>query len=253
MSDPGRFVIVVIVPLIIIVMFFIPQQQNKKQNKNTNDKKNEGVKDPISKLDHIVIASSDLGTLASEFHLLTGVKPILGGRHEGIGTANQLIGLGEGMYIELIGPDPTQDDPAQPRPLRVDEVTGTTVVGWAVRTDDMNAQVTAARKAGYDPGDPKPMNRRPPTGKVLEWILTPLTGGLDGTIPFLIDWQDSEHPSSGLPGVTLISLTLTHPQPDEVRSSLEAVGALGFVSEIRRGDVGLALELETPNGRVSIN
>ncbi len=206
----------------------------------------------MSQLDHIVIAAPDLDALVDEFHALTGVQPEPGGRHVGKGTANQLVGLGEGRYIELIGPDPSQDEPTEPRPLRVDEVTATTVVGWAVRPDDIGARVTAAREADYDPGDPNPMERRTPDGELLAWRLTPPRGGLDGTIPFLIDWQDSAHPSNGLPAVTLLSLTLTHPDPDAVRAALEAVDALELVTDILQGEASLAVELETPHGRVRI-
>ena len=65
-------------------------------NKKTLGKENEGVKNHKVQLDHIVIASPDLEALASEFHELTGVKPMPGGRHEGRGTANQIVGLGKG-------------------------------------------------------------------------------------------------------------------------------------------------------------
>ncbi len=204
----------------------------------------------MSQLDHIVIAAPDLKALAAEFHNLSGVPPVPGGQHEGEGTANYLVGLGEGRYIELIGPDPEQDDPDHARPLRVDEVSGTTVVGWAVRPDDLASRVASARDAGYDPGEPKPMDRRTPDGEVLAWQLTPLSGGFGGTIPFLIDWQDSTHPSKGLPSATLLSLELTHPDPDGVRAALEAVDALELVSDIRRGSAGLAITVETPNGQV---
>ena len=204
----------------------------------------------MSQLDHIVIAAPDLAALVTEFHTVTGVRPAPGGQHEGEGTANFLVGLGQGRYIELIGPDPEQNDPDHARPLRVDEVSGTTMVGWAVRPDDLDARVNSARVSGYDPGNPKPMDRRTPNGDVLAWRLTPPSGGLGGTIPFLIDWQDSTHPSEGLSSVTLLSLELSHPDPDSVRAALEAVDALELVSEIRRGSTGLAITLETPNGQI---
>ncbi|MGO1371848.1 MAG: VOC family protein [Senegalia sp. (in: firmicutes)] len=209
-------------------------------------------KDKMSQLDHIVIAAPELEALALEFYKLTGIKPIAGGSHEGKGTANQLIGLGEGRYIELIGPDKSQDNPDKPRPLRVDDVVKTTVVGWSVRPDNMDMRVNEARKLEYDPGDPKPMDRKTTSGEVLSWIITPLNGGLEGTVPFLIDWKDSKHPSNNLPTVKLTSLTITHPQPDKVRLALEAIRALDLVSEIHKGEVGLSIELDTPKGHVKI-
>lgn len=134
----------------------------------------------------------------------------------------------------------------------MDEVNKTKLVGWSIRPDDMNTRVRMARKAGYDPGDVEPMSRKTPKGELLSWTLTPLEGGMGGAIPFLIDWKDTKHPSKGLPLVTLTSFTITHPHPDEVRSALEAVEALDLVSEVRQGEIGLEIELDTPKGRVKI-
>ncbi|GAB3812654.1 VOC family protein [Tessaracoccus terricola] len=206
----------------------------------------------MSQLDHIAIAGPDLEALVASFRDLTGVRPVKGGSHEGQGTANYLVGLGEGRYIELIGPDPEQPDPTQPRPLRVDEVSEATVTGWAARPDDLDALVRSARDAGYDPGQVRDMDRRTPAGDLVAWRLTPPTGGFDGVIPFLIDWLDTTHPSGGLPEVSLRSFTITHPDVDGVRSALAAVDALGPVSAVKSGEAGIAVELDTPNGRVRI-
>lgn len=130
--------------------------------------KNKEFKNNISRLDHIVIASPNLEKLASDFYELTGVKPVEGGRHEGKGTANKLIGLGEGSYLELIGPDLKQKDPEQERPLQVDDIKKTTVVGWSVRPKDMDNTINGARELGYDPGDPDSMDRKTP--KEIFWL-----------------------------------------------------------------------------------
>lgn len=205
-----------------------------------------------SQLDHIVIASPNLEALVKEFYELSGVEAVPSGRHEGKGTANYLVGLGDGAYLELIGPDPDQESPAQPRPLRVDEINKTRVVGWSVRPDHIDRRVKKSRESAYDLGDPRPMSRKTPKGQLLSWTLTPLNGGLGGTIPFLIDWGKTDHPSKGLPLVKLVSLKLKHPEPDKVKSALEAVKALHLVSEICKGEIGLEIELDTPKGRVKI-
>lgn len=206
----------------------------------------------MSQLDHIAIAGPDLEALVAHFRELTGVQPVKGGSHEGQGTANYIVGLGEGCYIELIGPDPDQPDPAEPRPLGVDDVTEPTITGWAARPDDLDTTVAAAREAGYDPGEIRDMDRRTPAGDLVAWRLTPPTGGFDGVIPFLIDWLDTTHPSGNLPGISLRTFTITHPDTDGVRKALAAVGALGPVSAVKQGEAGISLELDTPNGRVRI-
>ena len=62
---------------------------------------------------------------------------------------------------------------------------------WAVRTTDLNAAVTAARRCGYDPGAVVAMSRRTTAGDLLEWRLTlPDAPLYDGLVPFLIDWGD---------------------------------------------------------------
>ncbi len=217
---------------------------------NKIKRNNKDMKNKMSKLDHLVIASPDLEALVDEFHRLTGLEPKLGGRHEGRGTANYLVGLGEESYIELIGPDLGQDKPSQGRPLRVDEVSGTRLVGWSVRPDDINYRVSKARELGYDPGQPEEMSRKTPEGDLLEWMVTPLNGGLGGTIPFLIDWKKSKHPSEGLEKLRLVSLELRHPEPKKVKAALEAIKALELVSKISKGDIGLSIELDSPKGRV---
>lgn len=204
------------------------------------------------KLDHLIIASPDLEELANDFYKLTGVKPAVGGSHEGRGTANQLIGLDGGAYIELIGPDINQEEPAEVRPLKVDEVKETTLVGWAVQVDNIDRKVKKSREKGYDPGDVRSMTRETPEGEVLKWNLTPLSGGLDGSVPFLIDWKDTKHPSEGLTSISLKTFTITHPNPEEVQKALKAMDCLDLVSDIRQGEVKLEIELDTPKGRVKI-
>jgi len=49
-------------------------------------------------LDHIVLAVPDLAEGAAGFARLTGVRPVRGGRHADLGTANFLVGLGVGAY-----------------------------------------------------------------------------------------------------------------------------------------------------------
>lgn len=205
--------------------------------------------------DHIVYAGPDLAELIAGVHATTGVAPVPGGSHEGRGTANALLGLGRHRYLELLGPDPYQTEPATPRPLRVDEVTAPAVVGWAVRTPSITHLADSARADGYDPGPVQSMTRRSPDGAELRWRLTPPEGGLGGAVPFLIDWQDSPHPSEGLPQVELHSLVITHPDPAQVRAALMAVDALDL-AVVRQGRHGegahLALTLNTPNGAVEL-
>lgn len=203
-------------------------------------------------LDHLVYAGPDLGALVAEVHAATGVAPQPGGSHEGRGTANVLLGLGPERYLELLGPDPDQGEPDRPRPLRVDQVTAPTMVGWAVRTPGIDHLADSARADGYDPGPVAPMSRRTPEGELLNWRLSPPEGGFDGAVPFLIDWQESPHPSEHLPAVSLREVVITHPQVSDVGTALTAVGAFDLV-RLEPGDTfRMSITLETPNGDVAL-
>ena len=203
-------------------------------------------------LDHIVVGSPDLSSAVECFAEATGVRPAAGGRHPGAGTANYLVGLGAGAYLEIIGPDPEQPDPDGPRPFRVDRLTSPGVVTWAVRVTDIDERVAAARGHGYDPGPPREMSRRTATGRLLRWRLTYRADDAgDGLVPFLIDWGDSEHPAAaGLPSTPLLSVTASHRAPGAAR---RALAALEVNLPVRLGsDVGLTVVVAGEHGPVTL-
>lgn len=198
-------------------------------------------------LDHLVYAGPDLAEAVARVTALTGVTPVPGGSHVGLGTANHLADLGAGMYLEVIGPDPAQPEPENPRPFGIDDLTEPALVAWAVRTTDLDATIAQARAHGFDPGDAREMSRETQDGEVLRWRLTPPS--TPGTLhPFLIDWGRTPHPTTrGLPSIPLLMVTGTHPDPDSV---LAVTDALGLELLVRRAPkAGLSAAVRTPQGR----
>jgi hypothetical protein len=202
-------------------------------------------------LDHLVYAVPDLAAAVDEFEARTGIRPVAGGSHAGLGTANYLVGLGS-AYLEIIGPDPDQPDHDGRRPFGVSGGSEPRLATWAVRTTGIDAVVAAARRAGYDPGDAVAMSRTTGTGELLEWRLAvsdPLP--FDGLVPFLIDWGATAHPTSRpLPQAELTSFTAAHPEPDAVHRALALVDA---ELPVRAGaTAGLHAVLDTPRGAVAL-
>jgi hypothetical protein len=108
-------------------------------------------------IDHIVYGvPRRLAQAVAWFAGLTGAQPARGGSHEGMGTANFLIGLGGGAYLEIIGPDPDQPQPVRGRWFGIDRLTAPRIVTWAIRTADIDGSVTAARPWATTPASRQP-------------------------------------------------------------------------------------------------
>src|SRR5690554_7793973 len=169
--------------------------------------------------DHVVYAIFDLDATAADLTDRLGLAPAPGGSHPGMGTRNLLYGLGDGRYFELIGPDEAQDAP--PRWFGIAALTRPRLASWAIRTEKLDFVVAGARERGYDPGDPVDMSRQAESG-LISWRLTMPK---DTLIPFLIEWGETQHPSSrDLPQLTLDSFAGEHPDPTSVRDVLGALG-----------------------------
>ena len=205
-----------------------------------------------SSADHVVYGVPELDAACNELTERLGVRPMPGGQHRGLGTHNAILALGEGVYLEVIAPDPHQPPPSRPRPFGLDALVDPGMVAWAAKAPDIESRVERARAAGYDPGNVIGLGRDLPDGGRLEWRLTfpdELAG--DGLVPFLIDWGSTPHPSITAPqGCTLLSLGGAHPQPEVVTPLLQA---LEVNLDIARGPAAVLLAtVMTPKGAVEL-
>mgnify|MGYP002652444142 CR=1 FL=1 len=101
--------------------------------------------------DHLVIAVPDLAESVEQCEAVLGIRPVPGGVHPGLGTANVLLGLDIGgtrarrAYLEILGPDPDQD-PQLSAP-RLGGVIAPIVQRWAIHPSDFDGAVAAALEA----------------------------------------------------------------------------------------------------------
>jgi hypothetical protein len=204
--------------------------------------------------DHLVYVTSDVDRTTNQLAERFGVRPAGGGSHVGRGTRNALLSLGDGVYLEVLGPDPEQDVQQPGSRFPISPLLRT----WAVKAPEIDATVVTVSKLGVDPGPIQSMSRTRPDGHLLEWRLTAGGGGGLGTdgsvalLPFLIDWGQSEHPALSAPaGCTLAMLRAEHPDPGATRAQLEA---LGVDLEVALGlDSALVAIIDTPNGQVELH
>jgi hypothetical protein len=188
---------------------------------------------PMSEFDHLVLATPLLSETVQTVARLLGMQPAEGGQHVGRGTRNFLLGLGNGGYLEIIGPDLEQPEAQPPRVFGIDQLTVPRLVTWAVRVTGIDAAIATARARGFDPGDAWEMARATPAGDMLRWRLTlDQAGSHTGVVPFLIDWGNTRHPSLDLPQARLLSLIAIHPDPAMISARLQAIST---DIEIRQG------------------
>jgi alkylhydroperoxidase family enzyme len=206
----------------------------------------------LDRVDHLVYAAPDLAAGIARIEQLLGVRATPGGQHPGRGTRNALVALGRHAYIEIIGPDPEQPNPAEPRPFGIDGLKAPRLVTWSAKESDLAELSKRAAQAGVRLGELAAGSRRRPDGVLLSWNYTnPRTVVADGIVPFFIDWGKTPHPAeSAAQAGTLVELTAEHPDPARATTALNAVG-LHLV--VKKGSApALAAIINTPRGRVEL-
>ena len=162
-------------------------------------------------VDHVIVCLTDLDDAVVAFDDEHGVTSVPGGRHEGHGTANRLVPLGD-VYVELVA--------VVDRTEAADSLFGVWVAdrsrrngadGVALRTDDIEAE---CRRLGIEPVT---MSRPAHTGEVLHWRLAGLEQTVRSGLPFFIQWDvDLER----FPG----RIPVGHPAGDLVMDEVEVSG-----------------------------
>jgi hypothetical protein len=145
----------------------------------------------LIELDHVLIAVDDLEAAAQEVEQRHGLVSVEGGRHQGLGTANRIVPLGE-TYLELVA---VVDESVTsgfadwvasgPRPR---------LLGWCVRTDDLDS---TAGRLDLTTADG---SRARPDGAILTWRMAGLERSAEEpSLPFFIEWgPDASYPGEAI-------------------------------------------------------
>lgn len=200
-------------------------------------------------LDHILMGAPDLLSASNACAELTGVVPAGGGSHPGFGTRNQLLSLGEGLFFEIIAPDPVQRQKGQ-RAIGLDGLTAPGMLTFSMRSDDLPRIAERAEAAGLSAPEPVAMSRTRADGVTLAWEILYLDAPDWGNfVPFVIDWKGSPHPAGTAPsGCTLLDYTVLHPNAADLRT---LYAKLGIDVSVRAAlSPGFILRLDTPNGEL---
>lgn len=143
-------------------------------------------------IDHAIIAVTDPATWATQLRERTGLAGVPGGRHEGTGTGNWIVPLGD-SYLELMTVvDRDEAEASELGQWVLDQTrNGDRLAAVCLRTDaidDLAAQLGRT---------PEVMSRRTEDGIELRWRLLGLDAALsEERLPFFIEWDvdDEQHP-----------------------------------------------------------
>lgn len=195
-------------------------------------------------LDHLAVAARTLGEGRAWVEAVLGVSLQHGGRHAHFATHNLLLGLEDGLYLEVIAVDPDAPRPGHARWFDLDRFEGAPCLkAWICRVGDLEATVGRLPEAGQQValarGD-------------LRWRMAVPDNGIlpfDNVFPALIQWEGVAHPAGRLApsGCRLRRLVVQHPGVQALRARL-ADRLDDARIEYRTGPAGLRAEFDTPDG-----
>ena len=228
-----------------------------------------------SQIDHLVVAAHSLQQGVEWCEATLGITPAAGGEHEKYGTHNRLFKIATPAfpvaYFEIIAINPDAVIEKKPPPMRwfdldskqlqAELAKSPRLVHFVVNTDNIQDARHAWKNQGIDRGPIIHASRKTPKG-LLQWQITVLPDGdrlFNGTLPTLIQWGKPEaadpmqlHPRNHLPrsGVSLKSLTVSHPSASKIKAAYEAI-MLGNIY-VTEGPANIVATLQTPKGLVTL-
>ncbi|MEN8840298.1 MAG: VOC family protein [Octadecabacter sp.] len=197
------------------------------------------------RLDHLAIAAETLEEGVAWAQERLGVTFLAGGKHARFATHNQLLGLADGLYLEVITTDPAANCDG-PRWFALDHFKGPPrLANWICEADDIDAfMVHGMRKVAMERGDLRWDMGVPPDGSL------PMAGGF----PTVLQWHTDNPPGRSLAqsGCALHRLNVCHPQADKIEVQLAGQLRDARVHFEVSDTVGLSAVFETPNGPVTL-
>lgn len=201
------------------------------------------------RFDHIALAADTLEAGAALIRARLGAEMGPGGAHPLMGTRNLLTATGPDTFLEAIAAEPGAR-PARPRWFGLDDP-ATLAHGprpfVVASTDDLDAALAAAARAGFDLGRPEALARGD-----LRWRFAVTDDGVPpegGAAPLLIEWPAGPHPAGRMTdaGLRCAGATLRSPRPDRIRALMAALGAPELFG-VAEGPAGVVAAFTGPDG-----
>jgi hypothetical protein len=189
-------------------------------------------------LDHVTVAGRDLDALRRAF-ADAGLPPTVGGEHDNGVTHMATVPFLDGVYLELIASrDLDRTAPWWDAAIRNDAGPS----AWAIRSDDITADVRRLRDRGLAVTDPETFSRTRPDGVELSWDLAvvgseePGRSAPGGLCPFLVAdhtpraarvGEPLDPATAGVPATGVAEVVVGVPRLDDAVTTLRDGFGLG--------------------------
>lgn len=218
-----------------------------------------------ARIDHLIVGAASLEEGVAWCEATLGVVPGPGGEHPLMGTHNRLLRVATvdhpRAYFEIIAVQPGRTPQRARRWFDLDDEgvrdtlarSGPRLLHFVASVPDVRHALATLGPLGVDRGEAVAASRMTPRG-LLEWQITLREDGqrlFGGVLPTLIEWG-ATHPASAMPesGVTLQSLTCSHPEAAGLRRAFDAIDLQGVA--VKEGAPNLCAVFDTPRGRVKL-
>ncbi|MEQ9270135.1 VOC family protein [Marinobacter salarius] len=178
-----------------------------------------------ARLDHLVLTVPDARGVVESLEEVLGADFEYGGVHPRLGTENYLLAIGELVYLEVLAPR-SGNPGLLPFAAALRGQGSPDLPAFAVSSDNIEALKERLEKLSINTAAITRSSRRTSSGALLEWKgMYILSEEYKGLVPFAIEWVANYHPTHSLVRVAnLVSLNVTHPNPEGLRNIYDAIG-----------------------------
>ena len=213
------------------------------------------------RLDHLSYATSydQLVDVVQRIGSRIGSPFVDGGIHPRFGTRNFTLPLKNGHYLEVVCPldHPAAEESAFGKAVSQRANQGGGWMTWVVATDDISP---VESRLGRDAIEG---SRKRPDGTELKWKQLGVLGTIeDAQLPFFIQWQTSEHPSSdGKPVAEILKIEISGDEStiqnwlgSDPKLAFKDVEVIYHDPSKFEGETGIiSVVLSTPKGEITLD
>lgn len=213
------------------------------------------------RLDHLSYATSydQLVDVVQRIGSRIGSPFVDGGIHPRFGTRNFTLPLKKGHYLEVVCPldHPAAEESAFGKAVSQRANQGGGWMTWVVATDDISP---VESRLGRDAIEG---SRKRPDGTELKWKQLGVLGTIeDSQLPFFIQWQTSEHPSSdGKPVAEILKIEISGDEStiqnwlgSDPKRAFKDVEVIYHDPSKFEGETGIiSVVLSTPKGEITLD